>query len=319
MATDWNFVMNYDKSVQTTSPVWKVNFNLTKAPIAGAKNSALYVAIAASYSSALIVKVNGTLITSAVGANPSNPSDAKIRKGIHGAFSDLRLLFDGSLLNAGINTVEFTIRIGGNATVGDVMFDFVRLEAPDTKIGDPLPISFLPLSVTKESSMAVLRWATIMEDNNDHFEVERSTNASCFSSINCVVAIGNAAKRTEYSFKDTQPLPGISYYRIKQVDKNGKFTYGNVVSVNFSTKENTLKLYPNPVKNTFSISFSAKQEGTFSAKIINEKGTIVKEISLNATVGQNNHLINISDLSAGSYTIIVKNLWQSMSSKFEKL
>ncbi len=319
MSTDWNFVMNYDKSVQTSSPVWKVNFNLTKAPKAGAKNSALYVAIAGSYSSALIVKVNGTLITAAIGANPSNPSDAKIRKGIHGAFSDMRLLFDGSLLNAGSNTVEFTIRNTGNATVGDVMFDYVRLEAPDTKLGDPLPVTFLPLSVTKENSTAVLKWATITEEHNDHFEVERSSNGVIFSKVNSIVAKGNSSQKTDYSYIDNQPLAGLSYYRIKQVDKSGKVTYGNVVAVNFSSKDNALKLYPNPVKNNFTISFNAKQDGILLANIINTKGSIVKEITFNAIIGQNNHQIEIAELSAGSYTIVLRNQWQSVSSKFEKL
>ncbi len=319
IATDWNFVMNYDKTVQTTSPVWKVNFNLIKAPRVGTKNSALYVAIAGSFSSALIVKVNGTLITAAVGANPSNPSDAKIRKGIHGAFSDLRLLFDGSLLKAGSNSVEFTLRIGGNATVADVMFDYVRLEAPDTKIGDPLPISFLPLVVSKENEMAVLKWATISESNNDYFEVERSSNGVNFTRIKSIIAIGNSIEKTEYCFKDNQPLVGLNYYRIKQIDKNGKFTYGNVVSVSFSAKDNLLKLYPNPGKNNFRICFTANQEGLFLANIINTRGSIVKEIALNAIIGQNNHQLDLSELCSGYYTIVLKNKWQSMNCKFEKL
>ncbi len=319
VATDWNFVMDFNKSISSASPVWKVNFNLANVPKVGNRNSALYVAVAAAFTSALIVKVNGTLITSATGIIPANSSNAKIRKGIHGAFADLRLLFNGNLLKAGTNLVEFSIRTAGGANSGDIMFDYLRLEAPGTTIGDPLPIKFLPLTITKENTTAVLHWATVTEQNNDHFEVQRSANGSSFTSINKVIAKGNSTEKVDYGFTDNSPLAGLSYYRIKQVDKSGKTAYSNVVSVNFTAKDNALKLYPNPAKAIVTLSFNAKEQGVLLATVVNTKGTVEKTITINAVTGQNSHPVSVDGLAAGNYTIIVRNNTQSISSRFEKL
>jgi len=128
-ATDWNFVMPYDKSAQSTSPKWTVNFKLPLAPKSGT-NASVYVALAASFSAALILNVNDSNITSPVtGVTFGDNSDAMIRKGIHGAFTDARFTFPASLLKAGDNHIAFTIRITGGGTSGDVMFDYLRLEA----------------------------------------------------------------------------------------------------------------------------------------------------------------------------------------------
>ena len=317
IATDWNFVMNYDKNLQTTSPIWKVNFSLANAPNVGNKNSALYIALATSFTAALIVKVNGTLITSATGTITANASDGMIRKGIHGAYGDMRILFNGNLLKAGANTVEFSLRAAGGATSGDVMFDYLRLEAPGTTVGDPLPIKFLPLTVTRENTSAVLHWATLTEQNNDHFEVERSTDGTSFTSIYSIPSNGNSTQKIAYGFTDNSPLKGVSYYRIRQVDKSGKYTYGNTVMVNFTAKDNALKLYPNPAKDNVTLSFYAKQQGVLMASIINAKGVVVKEVAINATTGQNSHQISLAGLAAGTHSIILKNDTQSISSRFE--
>lgn len=186
-------------------------------------------------------------------------------------------------------------------------------------VSNPLPITFLPLTVTKRNSEVVLHWATLTEQNNDHFEVQRSVDGSNFISINNLASKGNSAAKIEYDFTDNAPLKGTSYYRIKQVDKSGKFTYGNVVSFNFTTANNTLKLYPNPAKDIVSFSFYAKAQGLLVANIINARGVIVKAINLYATNGDNNQQISLTGLSKGNYTIVLKNNNQTISCKFEKL
>lgn len=128
-STDWNFVMPYDKSVQSTSPKWTVNFNIPVAPVAGT-NASVYVAAAAGFSAALILNVNDSNITvPTTGILFSDPSDAMIRKGIHGAFSEIRFTFPANLLKVGDNHISFTLRTTGGSTAGDIMFDYLRLEA----------------------------------------------------------------------------------------------------------------------------------------------------------------------------------------------
>lgn len=135
-ATDWNFVQPYNivGTAQTAAPEWKVNFKLTTAPTAGS-NSSIYVAAASSFAGPIFVKVNGTNITTpTTGVNFPNSSDATIRKGIHGAFGDLRFTFLSSLLKAGDNVISFTQRRLG----GDVQYDYLRLESPGTQLATSL-------------------------------------------------------------------------------------------------------------------------------------------------------------------------------------
>ena len=202
---------------------------------------------------------------------------------------------------------------------GDTTYRSSVVLSQTLTVSYPLPITFLPLTVTKKNTLAMLHWATLAEQNNDYFEVQRSTDGSNFISITNLTSKGNSAAKIEYEFTDNAPLKGLNYYRIKQVDKSGKFTYGNVVSINFTTNNNTLKLYPNPAKEIVTFSFYAKEQGLFVANIINAKGVVVKAINLYATYGDNNKQINLAGLSKGNYTIVLKNNNQTISSRFEKL
>ena len=131
-ATDWNYAQPYNivGTAQTAAPEWKVNFNLAAAPTAGSLSS-VYIAAASEYYAALIVKVNGVNVSSpSTGNYLSNKSDALLRMGIHGAFSDLRITFSSSLLHAGDNVISFTERKSG----GDIQYDYLRLESPGTQL-----------------------------------------------------------------------------------------------------------------------------------------------------------------------------------------
>ena len=131
-ATDWNYAQPYNVTgtTQTSAPEWKVNFKLASKPTAGSQAS-VYVAVASQFSSAIIVKVNGINVSSpSTGNYFSNESDALIRMGIHGAFSDIRVIFYSSFLNAGDNVISFTERKSG----GDFQYDYLRLEAAGTSV-----------------------------------------------------------------------------------------------------------------------------------------------------------------------------------------
>ena len=131
-ATDWNYAQPYNVvgTAQASAPEWKVNFKLATKPTAGSQ-SAVYVAMASQFTSAIIVKVNGVNVSSpSTGNYFSNESDALIRMGIHGAFSDVRIIFYSSFLNAGDNVISFTQRKSG----GDFQYDYLRLESPGTSL-----------------------------------------------------------------------------------------------------------------------------------------------------------------------------------------
>ena len=134
IATDWNYVQPSSKNVPISDPKWNVNFDLATVPTTGSTAS-VYVALAANFSAALILTVNGTNVTSpTTGIGPGNPTNAMIRKGIHGAFAEVRFNFPASILRVGTNKITFSLRIAGNASSAEVMYDYVRLEASGTTL-----------------------------------------------------------------------------------------------------------------------------------------------------------------------------------------
>ena len=103
------------------------------------------------------------------------------------------------------------------------------------------------------------------------------------------------------------------------MDKSGKVTYGNVVTINFTSYDHTLKLYPNPAKEIVTFSFYAKEQGVQVVNIINARGVVVKKLTINAILGENNQQISLAGLSKGNYFIILNNNTLNISSRLEKL
>ncbi|MBC7914727.1 MAG: T9SS type A sorting domain-containing protein [Pyrinomonadaceae bacterium] len=152
-ATDWNFVQQYNliTTDQTAAPEWKVKFTLATAPTSGS-NSSVYLAAASAFGAPMFVKINGTNITTpSTGVNFPNSSNATIRKGIHGAFGDLRFTFPSSLLLAGENVISFTLRRAG----GDIQYDYIRLESPGTSLTLPAVTSFTPTTSGAGSTVTI--------------------------------------------------------------------------------------------------------------------------------------------------------------------
>lgn len=117
----------------------------------------------------------------------------------------------------------------------------------------PLPIELLYFNAKLNSDKQVdLEWVTVMEINNDYFTVERSRDGSNFEELKTVDGAGNSNTTLHYSTVDPSPYPGISYYRLKQTDFDGMFTWSQVVAVNIPANIfGTVSVYPNPVRDHF--------------------------------------------------------------------
>ncbi len=103
-----------------------------------------------------------------------------------------------------------------------------------------LPIELLNFSGIYENNIVQLYWTTSSEKNNDYFTIERSIDAVNFNIITIVKGAGNSTKTLSYSTEDFNPPQGTIYYRLKQTDFNGFFTYSNVIAV--KTKIDSLGL-----------------------------------------------------------------------------
>jgi hypothetical protein len=106
-----------------------------------------------------------------------------------------------------------------------------------------LPIELMSFEAKPYNEDVLLEWTTASETNNDYFEVERSYNGIDFNSIGIVKGAGNSSTLKSYSLTDYEPLTGLSYYKLKQIDYNGDFSFSDIVSILINSKEN-LVVYP---------------------------------------------------------------------------
>lgn len=97
-----------------------------------------------------------------------------------------------------------------------------------------LPVTWLSFTGTGQGKTVLLNWSTAAENNNDHYEIERSANGMQYTTIGEVAAAANPSIRNDYQFTDINPLSGLAYYRLKQVDIDGRIRYSTVIAVNYT-------------------------------------------------------------------------------------
>lgn len=164
----------------------------------------------------------------------------------------------------------------------------------------PLSVNWLYFSAIKSNGGVLLSWATATETYNKGYEVEHSNNSNDWTSKGFIPTKshnGNSNTILEYTFTDNHPIQGINYYRLKQIDIDGKYAYSVVKHVVFDNSEIS-SIYPNPTHDYVSIS---GLEGNEIIKLMDVTGRIVKE--LNATNSVMN--INLADLPSGTYQLII--------------
>ncbi|MCC6937073.1 MAG: T9SS type A sorting domain-containing protein [Flavobacteriales bacterium] len=109
-----------------------------------------------------------------------------------------------------------------------------------------LGVGMIDFRATVTGSGVDLRWITSNETNSDHFVVERSHDGTTYLPIGTVEAMGNSAHATTYSLLDRTPFSGMNYYRLRQVDLDGSFTYSKVRTAFITALEGEVRIVPNP-------------------------------------------------------------------------
>lgn len=167
-------------------------------------------------------------------------------------------------------------------------------------VPNTLPVEFSYFEVKASDFGAVLNWETVLELNNDRFEIEKSQDGVIFSNIGSVEGAGNSYGKTSYSFTDTDPQEGVNYYRLKQIDYDGQFEYSELKSVNFSFDKGnfTYKVYPNPATDFISISSPVSEE-VMDVKLLDHTGKVISRKILKEGQAE----FEVSQLPAGIYHI----------------
>ena len=219
------------------------------------------------------------------------------------------LQFQVTVNDPGVNKpIPSILNIARISAKSDADVDFVddgtAIINPDN---GPLPITLVSFSATLLQSGAVkLDWKTSMEINCSKYKIERSFDGNMFSEVASINGSGTTSIMHNYSALDnvSSSAGAIIYYRLKQIDLDGKGSYSKVVSIKTKQSDKNLVISPNPFKNYLNVNMNWNKAEVITARVINIQGKEVVTKSIQMNKGLNYiKLDELSNLPAGNYFI----------------
>ncbi|WP_165366213.1 ice-binding family protein [Brumimicrobium glaciale] len=176
----------------------------------------------------------------------------------------------------------------------------------------PLPIGLLSFAADRNKESVVLKWSTASETNNDYFNIEKSIDGKLWNTIGNVNGAGNSTSQIDYSLTDRTHIEEITYYRLKQTDFDGKYSYEDVISIDICDyhEDASLTIYPNPTDGKIEMRFHGNSSDVNSIGIFNSRG---QQIYSSKTLQSE---FDLSGNSPGLYFMHVQYDAKVLTSKF---
>ena len=207
-----------------------------------------------------------------------------------------------SMVLSSTSKIKFTFNLKG---IGDVTSpkiwtsnQFIYLDNFTVTNTGSLPVELLKFNAELEKDNVYLSWTTASEIGNEYFTIERQESTE-WVEVGKIIGAGYSNDVLTYNFIDEHITEGIYYYRLKQTDFDGQYTYSDIVLINYKP-EYEFSVFPNPSMGTISLTMPADMDVTI--KITNIIGqTVYKEL-----MSPDNNIITIDglDLANGYYHII---------------
>ena len=216
---------------------------------------------------------------------------------------------DGHLLSTFTGPACGTWRINVNDNqafdVGEFL-DFSLVFSDETGMDcnsvAPLPIELVDFEGERVKDKVVLSWETLSETNNQHFNIQRSTDGITFSSIGQIQGSGTSIEQKSYIFRDARPSFKPSYYRLEQEDFDGSKTYSSVIFLE-GRMEVPILVSPNPTHGVTTLTINSLTHTTGHVKVLNLAGKLVQDYTLMLEPGVNLFEVDLSSLSRGIYFV----------------
>ncbi|NVO01300.1 MAG: hypothetical protein HXX09_01225 [Bacteroidetes bacterium] len=183
----------------------------------------------------------------------------------------------------------------------------------------PLPISLSKFTANCFEKGVDVNWTTASETNNNYFTIERSTDANSWEIIETINGAGNSNHPINYLFTDRNSVNGKSYYRLKQTDFDGKFTYSTAAAVDCGSESSAeIIAYPNPAEHNvyFHILLPKKENVVLNIYDVIGQKIYSAEINVDGVV---NYQVNLEEFATGNYKYLVIGKTQIFNGQFVKV
>ena len=170
-----------------------------------------------------------------------------------------------------------------------------------------LPVNLSAFTATAQNNAAKLKWSTASQQNNSAFIISRSNDGVNFSELTRVVGHGSTNVMQSYAYNDNTPLNGLNYYRLQQIDYDGKISSLGVKALNFNLTVKDIKVYPNPVVAVTTIAFESAKYNKLSVWDLN--GKLLQTFEVKPT--HTSLSIDFSRYPSGNYLISITGAGES--------
>jgi fibronectin-binding autotransporter adhesin len=163
-----------------------------------------------------------------------------------------------------------------------------------------LPLTWLSFSGVRRNGSDALSWSTASESNTARFEVQESSDGNSYRTIGSVAAAGNSSSVQQYNYNNSG-VQGTRYYRIRQVDLDGRFSYSTTVRLNDATSTTTISLGANPVRGNVSLQLQVPAATRVQLTLHDGGGRLVWSNNQQLASGTQSALLPTGNLAAGLY------------------
>jgi hypothetical protein len=173
----------------------------------------------------------------------------------------------------------------------------------------PLPVGLLFFIAENNNDDIELRWSTASESNNSGFEIQRAAStAGDFEKAGWIKGYGTSSSPHSYNYEDKNIQHGVKYfYRLKQIDFNGNFSYSKIISAEIPVLQNEISIVPNPFTDRANVIYNLKENADVRIEVYNGAGQIISTL-LNWQEEKGNHRLQFipqqSGYSSGDFEII---------------
>jgi hypothetical protein len=197
-----------------------------------------------------------------------------------------------SSFNSGSSPNNSNGTTGGGANVGSVIITCLQ----------SLPVQLIAFKAVGDGNKVALIWRTATEKNNAGFETERSVDGRRWTRLGFVPGAGTFNRLQEYTFTDENPAPGVNYYRLKQIDRDGGVEYSHIATARAGGRGIAIHISPNPSSGgRFTLTAKDAPEGTALLKICNVAGKTVYETNCHVQGAYSAHFLAPENLPGGLY------------------